>query len=299
MNARFGFNVAYALGFPVTMKVSIIIAVYNEATTVATLLDRVWAQPLPGGITKEIIVVESNSTDGSREIVAEFLARRGSDSSGRIQAIYQSGPKGKGHAVRQGFAVATGEILLIQDADLEYEVADYPDLLKPIVEGRAAFVLGSRHMGPERWKIRKFRHSGLQSVYMNVGGVVFHKFFNVVFGTRLTDPTSMYKVFRSDCLDGLNFACDRFDFDYELLGKLIRAGFSPLEIPVSYKSRGFDEGKKIRMFRDPATWVMAIVKCRFTALFDAKRRSQSVSAHERRPHTDAVARAIGIPSTRK
>jgi glycosyltransferase involved in cell wall biosynthesis len=280
------------------MKVSIIIPVYNEATTVATLLDRVWAQPLPG-ITKEIIIVESNSTDGSREIVAGFVARHGSDSSPRIQVIYQPGPKGKGHAIRQGFAAATGEILLIQDADLEYDVADYPELLRPIAEGHAAFVLGSRHMGSERWKIRKFRHSGVQSIYMNVGGVLFHKFFNMVFGTRLTDPTSMYKVFRSDCLDGLNFACDRFDFDYELLGKLIRKGFSPLEIPVSYKSRGFDEGKKIRMFRDPVTWVIAIVNSRFTALSDTKRRSQSVSSHARRPHTDAVARAIGISSTRK
>lgn len=247
------------------MKVSIIIAVYNEAATVAALLDRVWAQPLLEA-AKEIIIVESNSTDGSREIVAEFVARHAIDSSLRIQAIYQPKPKGKGHAIRQGLAAVTGEIILIQDADLEYDVADYPGLLKPIMEGRTAFVLGSRHMGPERWKIREFRNSGLQTVYMNFGGVLFHKFFNVVFGTRLTDPTSMYKVFRSDCLDGLSFSCDRFDFDYELSGKLIRAGFSPLEVPVSYKSRGFDEGKKIRMFRDPMTWVIAIVKTRFSTL---------------------------------
>jgi len=279
------------------MKVSIIIAVYNEAATVATLLDRVWAQPLPE-VTKEIIIVESKSTDGSREIVAEFVARHAIESAPRIQVIYQPGPKGKGHAIRQGFAAATGEILLIQDADLEYDVADYPDLLRPIIEGHTAFVLGSRHMGSERWKIRKLRHSGLQSMYMNVGGVLFHKLFNMVFGTRLTDPTSMYKVFRSDCLNGLNFTCDRFDFDYELLGKLIRAGFSPLEVPVSYKSRGFDEGKKIRVFRDPVTWVIAIIKSRFTALSVAKSRSQSVSTHER-PQSDAVARAIGISTSRK
>jgi glycosyltransferase involved in cell wall biosynthesis len=256
------------------MKVSIIIAVYNEARTVATLLERVWAQPLAEA-AKEIIIVESNSTDGSREIVAEFLARHAAESSTRIQVIHEPKPMGKGHAIRQGFAAATGEILLIQDADLEYDVADYPDLLRPIIEGRAAFVLGSRHMGPDRWKIRKFADRGVQAVFMNVGGIMFHALFNAVFATRLTDPTSMYKVFRADCLDGLNFTNDRFDFDFELLGKLIRAGFSPLEIPVSYQSRGFAEGKKIRVFRDPLTWVIAILKCRYTALGTAKKQPQN------------------------
>jgi glycosyltransferase involved in cell wall biosynthesis len=260
------------------MKVSIIIAVFNEADTVAALLDRVWAQPLPG-ITKEIIIVESNSTDGSREIITEFLDRHAAESSPRIQVIHQSRPMGKGHAIRQGFAVATGEILLIQDADLEYDVADYPDLLQPIVEGRAAFVLGSRHMGPHRWKIRQFSQSGLKAAFMNLGGVLFHALFNSVFSTHLTDPTSMYKVFRADCLDGLEFTRDRFDFDFELLGKLIRAGFSPLEVPVSYKSRGFDEGKKIRIFRDPLTWIVAIFQCRFAAAGAAGKHSLQHSAH--------------------
>jgi glycosyltransferase involved in cell wall biosynthesis len=260
------------------MKVSIIIAVYNEAATVATLLDRVWAQPLPKA-DKEIIIVESNSTDGSREIVAEFLARHAAEPSPRIQIVHQPKPMGKGHAIRQGIAAATGEILLIQDADLEYEVADYPDLLRPIIEGRAAFVLGSRHMGPRGWKIRRFAQSGLITAFMNCGGMLFHAFFNAVFSTRLTDPTSMYKVFRSDCLNGLNFTSDRFDFDFELLGKLIRAGFHPLEVPVRYKSRGFDEGKKIRIFRDPPTWIYAILKSRFMSLGAAKTGPLRRSAH--------------------
>jgi glycosyltransferase involved in cell wall biosynthesis len=274
------------------MKVSIIIAVYNEANTVATLLDRVWAQPLPEA-SKEIIIVESNSTDGSREIVAEFLASHAAELSRRIQVIHQPGPRGKGHAIRQGFAAATGEILLIQDADLEYDVSDYPDLLRPIIEGRTAFVLGSRHMGPDRWKIRKFARGGLQAVFMNFGGLLFHSLFNAVFSTRLTDPTSMYKVFRVDCLDGLNFTSNRFDFDFELLGKLIRAGYRPLEIPVSYQSRGFDEGKKIRVFRDPLTWVFAILKSRFTTLGAAQRNPQRRSEPPR-VRTDGIA---GVTST--
>ncbi len=282
------------------MKVSIIIAVYNEASTLAILLERVWAQPLPA-VSKEIVIVESGSTDGSREIVAQFAARHADEATPKIQVIHQPRPMGKGHAVRQGFAAATGDILLIQDADLEYDVADYPQLLQPIIEGRTAFVLGSRHMGPDRWKIRKFAHSGVQTVFMNVGGMLFHAFFNAVFFTRLTDPTSMYKVFRSDCLHGLSFTRDRFDFDFELLGKLIRAGFSPLEVPVTYKSRGFDEGKKIRVFRDPLTWVWAIMICRFAALGASKRHPRQRAAQQR-VRTDVIGvapAAKAAPAPRK
>src|SRR5271156_7126973 len=168
------------------MKVSIIIAVYNEAATVATLLDRVWAQPLPEAC-KEIIIVESNSTDGSREIVAQFQARHAAELSPSIQVIHEPRPMGKGHAIRQGFAAATGDVLLIQDADLEYDVADYPELLKPIIEGRTAFVLGSRHMGQDGWKIRKFARNRAQAAFMNLGGLLFHALFNALFSSRLTD----------------------------------------------------------------------------------------------------------------
>ena len=258
------------------MKVSIVIPVYNEADTVATLLQRVWAQPLPQA-DKEVIVVESNSTDGSREIVAEFVARHAHDASARIRAIYQDRPHGKGHAIRQGFAAASGDILLIQDADLEYEVADYPDLLRPILEGREAFVLGSRHMGPAGWKIRQFARNGLLAAGMNAGGVLFRALFNALYGTRLTDPTSMYKVVRADCLTGLAFKCDRFDFDFELLAKLIRAGHQPLEIPVSYQSRSFAQGKKIRIFRDPTGWILTIFRCRFAAAQAAATPTQAAA----------------------
>jgi glycosyltransferase involved in cell wall biosynthesis len=247
------------------MKVSIIIPVYNEARTLATLLERVWAQALPGA-SKEIIIVESGSTDGSRDIVTEFVASHADDPAVRIHALHEERPRGKGRAVRAGFRDATGDILLIQDADLEYDTADYPRLLSPIIEGHAAFVLGSRHLGPQRWNIRSFSESRLRSAWMNLGGMLFHGFFNVLFSTHITDPTSMYKVFRADCLEGLRFECNRFDFDFELLGRLLRAGFAPFEVPVSYESRGFDEGKKIRMLRDPATWVLAILRTRFTSL---------------------------------
>jgi len=244
------------------VKVSIVIAIYNEAGTAGALLERVWAQPLPG-LNRELIIIESNSTDGSRQVVAAFVARHAGSDDGQVRVIYQDRPHGKGHAVREGFAAASGDILLVQDADLEYDVRDYPDLLRPIVEGHTAFVLGSRHLGPASWKIRQFAKRGLLAGFMNAGGVLFRILFNLLFSVRLTDPTTMYKVFRASCLEGLNFTCNRFDFDFELLGKLIRVGYIPLEIPVSYKSRGFDEGKKIRILRDPVSWLLAIFRCRF------------------------------------
>jgi glycosyltransferase involved in cell wall biosynthesis len=243
----------------------------------------VWRQPIAPA-AKEIVIVESNSTDGSREIVASFVARR-SRGPIPIRVVYEDAPRGKGHAVRRGFAAASGDILLIQDADLEYDVADYPDLIGPILEGRAAFVIGSRHLGVNGWKIRKFASGDLRALLMNVGGILFHGFFNAVFSSRLTDPTSMYKVLRADCLEGISLSCNRFDFDFELTGKLIRAGFTPLEVPVAYKSRGFEEGKKIRILRDPATWVTAIIKSRLTSsarggVLVAPQRSSAAAATE-------------------
>jgi glycosyltransferase involved in cell wall biosynthesis len=244
------------------MKISILIAVFNEASTIGELLERVRAQPIPAS-SREIIIIESQSTDGSRALVSEFAAHHPDEPQCTVRLILEPGPCGKGHAIRAGLAAATGEVILIQDADLEYDVSDYPLLLQPIVEGREAFVLGSRHLGPDRWRIRKFARGSLQAAFMNLGGLLFHGFFNLVFASRLTDPTSMFKVFRADCLRGLQLTCNRFDFDYELLGKLMRAGFAPLEVPVSYRSRGFDEGKKIRVLRDPPGWVWAILRARF------------------------------------
>lgn len=245
------------------LKVSIIIPVFNEASTVRELLNRVWAQELPG-FTKELVIVESNSTDGSRKIVADFTEEKKRDPS-PCKLIFQDRPLGKGFAMREGLAAATGDIILIQDADLEYDVNDYPALLQPIADGRTAFVLGSRHLDVG-WKIRHFEKSPWKSLVLNLGGWFFHGFFNLLYGQRLTDPTTMYKVFRRECLTGLQFSANRFDFDFELLGKLIRSGFHPLEVPVSYSSRGFDQGKKVRVFRDPMTWVIAIIRYRFSAL---------------------------------
>jgi glycosyltransferase involved in cell wall biosynthesis len=229
---------------------------------VRTLLNQVLQQPLPENLQKEIIIVESNSTDGTRQEVQSFCKENSNSPLAEVRLVLQDRPQGKGNAVREGMTYVTGDIILIQDGDLEYDVADYPQLVQPILDHHADFVLGSRHLSAGTWKIRKFEENAFKDLFMNVGGVIFHLFFNLVYSVKLTDPTTMFKVFRTDCIRGVIFEGDRFEFDYELVGKLIRLGFIPLEVPISYRSRGFAEGKKVRILQDPFLWVMAILRFR-------------------------------------
>lgn len=238
--------------------VSVIVPVYNEIATLRPALDALLAKTIPG-IEFEFIIIESNSTDGSREAVLAYRGRPG------VAVILEDAPRGKGHAVRAGFAHATGDILLIQDADLEYSLDDYESLLTPILSGERTFVLGSRH-GRGGFKIRHFEAQPLRAFALNCAHWAFTLLINASLGIWLRDPFTMYKVFRRDCLTGLTFTCNRFDFDWELLIKLVRAGHNPVEIPVSYNSRSFAEGKKIRIFRDPLTWIWAWAKARFGPL---------------------------------
>lgn len=232
--------------------------IYNEVATVRTALDAILAKEVPGW-TLEIILVESNSTDGTRDIVVGYRSHP------RVKLLLEDRPRGKGHAVRTGFAAATGDVILIQDADLEYDLHDYDVLLAPLAAGRQSFVLGSRH-GEGGWAIRKFSDQPLQALLLNGAHWGFTFLINVTLGVWLRDPFTMYKVFRRDCLEGLTFECNRFDFDWELLIKLIRRGHRPIEIPISYRSRSFKEGKKISMFRDPITWLWALARFRFSRL---------------------------------
>ncbi len=241
-------------------RLSIIVPVYDEMPTVATLLRRVLDVPLDG-IEKEIIVVESNSQDGSRSVVQKLEAET------KIKAIYEDRPFGKGHAVKTGLAAATGEWILIQDADLEYEVSDYPMLLGPLERGDAAFVLGSRHLGHQGWRYRKGTAVGsLRNFLINAGVWLLTQFFNVLYGERLTDPATMFKVFRRDALQGVTLRADGFELDWEIVAKLTRKGLRPLEFPVTYRSRGFNDGKKVRLWRDGWRALFAIVRFRFSPL---------------------------------
>jgi len=237
---------------------SVIVPVFNEIATVGSALEQIVGKEI-AGLTIEIVIVESNSPDGSR---AEVLKYRNHP---RVKLVLEEQARGKGHAVRAGLEQATGDIILIQDADLEYDLDDYEVLLAPIRSGRQSFVLGARH-GHGGWAIRKFSDQPLQAFVLNLGHWGFTTLINVSLGIWLTDPFTMYKVFRRDAIAGLRFECDRFDFDWELLIKLVRRGHTPIEIPISYNSRSFKQGKKIRMFRDPFTWLVAWAKARFGRL---------------------------------
>jgi len=242
-------------------KLSIIIPVYNEGKTVEELLDKIYNLPLKS-VEKEIIIVEDNSADGSRRKVIDFCKKHPD-----CKLILRSRPRGKGNAVRRGLRQATGDILAIQDADLEYDVNDYPKLVKPLVAGKTKFVLGSRHLDDEGNKtrmIRKFRgwERFFYGYLMNLGGVFMHKLFNLFFGTRISDPTTMYKLFTRDLYEKVNLTGNYFDLDPEIVAKFSRLGHIPLEIPIRYESRGFGEGKKIRLGRDVPMWIYMIAKCR-------------------------------------
>jgi 2-polyprenyl-3-methyl-5-hydroxy-6-metoxy-1,4-benzoquinol methylase len=234
---------------------SVIMPAYNEVSTIKSGIERVLGKKLYE-VDIDLILVESNSSDGTQNIVRQY------EGHPRVTVIIEDEAKGKGHAVRTGLKHATGDFILIQDADDEYDIDDYDALIEPLRDGREAFVLGARH-GGGTWKMRTFSDQPFHAFVLNCGHWVFTTLVNVFYGVWLKDPFTMYKVFRRDCIDGINFECDRFDFDFELLIKLIRRGFKPLEIPVNYRSRSFLEGKKVRMFSDPITWVRAILKFRF------------------------------------
>lgn len=239
-------------------KLSVVLPAFNEARTFVPLVEAVLAKEIPG-LDVEVVVVESNSTDGTRELALKYQDHP------RVRLVLEDRPRGKGHAVRAGLAQATGDFILIQDADLEYDLEDYDALLEPLIAGRAAFTLGARH-GGSAWKMRQFTGQPLLSTALNAGHWFFTTLVNVLFLQRLKDPFTMFKVFRRDCLFGLRFECNRFDFDYELLIKLLRKGYQPLELPVNYRSRSFKEGKKVSLIGDPISWLKVCARLRCTRL---------------------------------
>jgi glycosyltransferase involved in cell wall biosynthesis len=267
---------------PITpLTLSVVMAVYDEAETVGVAIDRVLGVDIPG-VRIELVVVESNSSDGTRSIVLRYAA------DPRVRLVLQDTPRGKGAAVREGFTHATGDVILIQDADLEYSVEDYPKLIEPIIHGDVDFTLGSRH-APGR-SVRVMDEARLVAPIMNTAHWVFTWFFNVTYRTKLRDPFTMYKVFRRECIEGVEFVADRFDFDWELVAKLVRLGYEPIEIPVQYEARSFHRGKKVRFFRDPPTWVAACVRFRFCSL-PAQRRDPRIASARNEP--DPAGRSKG------
>src|SRR3990167_7084426 len=214
-------------------KLSILIPVYNEAAYLLEILNRIEAVKIP--IDREIILIESGSIDGSTEMVRRLSKERG------YKAIFEDRPTGKGSAIIKGFQQVTGTIILIQDADLEYDPRDYPELLAPILKGKTKFVLGSRHSGAKTWKIRKFDDSMWYAGLLNLGSIFFNILFFLLYQLKLSDPQTMYKVFHRDCMHGIKWQSKRFDIDWEIVCKLVRLGYIPIEVPVSYCGRSIAE----------------------------------------------------------
>ena len=234
---------------------SVVVPVFNEAAYVRGVLDELLARKFV--IPHEVIVVESNSTDGTREIVQRYEGHPG------LRIIYEDQPRGKGAAVRRGLKAATGTIMLIQDADFEYDLEDYDALLEPIVQRRTSFVLGSRSLGLDDWKVRRFGRSRVKGLLLNVAHLGFARIFNVLYQQRVTDVVTMFKVFRRECIEGAEFVAERFNFDIELACTIVKNGYSPMEVPVNYVARGFDEGKKVEFLRDVFPVALMFFRCRF------------------------------------
>jgi glycosyltransferase involved in cell wall biosynthesis len=208
------------------MKLSVVIPVYNEKNTILELLDRVRQVDLP----KEIIVVDDFSTDGTREILQALPP------SDHLKTLFQPGNQGKGAALRKGFEAVTGDIVIIQDADLEYDPAEYTNLIQPILANKADVVFGSRFLGgPHR--VLLFWHS--------VGNRILTTLSNMITDLNLTDMETCFKVFRAEILEKLTFRENRFGFEPEFTAKIGKARFRVFEVPVSYSGRDYSEGKKI------------------------------------------------------
>jgi dolichol-phosphate mannosyltransferase len=231
------------------MKISIVIPVYNEFQSLPEVLDRVKAAALPEGCDREIIVIDDGSTDGTTDLVDQYR-----DDS--LVVVHHSVVNfGKGAAIRIGVAKATGDVILIQDGDLEYDPGDYVAVLEPIVRGLATVVYGSRFRArPEGMKWANW-----------LANKVLTAAANVLYAARITDEATAYKAFRADVLRGIRLTCLRFEFCPEVTAKVRRLGHAIHEVPISYNARGIAEGKKIR-WHDGVEALWALIKYRFTPL---------------------------------
>jgi glycosyltransferase involved in cell wall biosynthesis len=229
------------------MKVCIVIPVYNEVKTVAQIISRVSsAQAIAP--EKEVIIVDDCSTDGTRELLQE-LGR----SQKNLKILYHKINQGKGAALRTGFESVTGDIVIIQDADLEYDPRDYPNLLQPIIDGRADVVYGSRFLGgPHR--VLFFWHY--------LGNKILTLLSNALTNLNLTDMETCYKVFRRKVLDQIDLKSSRFGIEPEFTAKVAKKGFRIYEVPISYSGRDYSEGKKIT-WKDGFVAIFAILWFRF------------------------------------
>ena len=225
------------------MKLSVIIPVYNESKSIEEILRRVQATDL----ANEIVVVDDGSVDGTRDLLKKL------DGKKHVRVIMHDKNQGKGAAVRTGLDAATGDVLLIQDADLEYDPRDYPLLLKPIQEGLADVVYGSRFLGGPR-RVAMFWHM--------VANYMLTFMTNILYNTILTDMETGYKVFRRKVVQGMPLHSKRFDFEPEFTAKVLKRRYRIFEVAITFNPRDYSEGKKIKL-KDAFEAVWTLLKYRF------------------------------------
>lgn len=229
------------------MRLSIIIPCYNELNTIDTIIDAVNAAPYPD---KEIIIVDDCSKDGTRDKLKNSI-----ENSGRVsQVLYHEVNQGKGAALRTGIAAATGDLVIIQDADMEYDPNEYPRLVEPILNNRADVVFGSRFLGGDAHRVLYFWH--------RVGNGFLTLLSNMFTNLNLTDMETCYKVFRREIIQGVKIEENRFGFEPEITAKIAKLHYRIFEVGISYYGRTYDEGKKIG-WRDGFRAIYCIVKYRF------------------------------------
>jgi glycosyltransferase involved in cell wall biosynthesis len=226
------------------MKLSIVMPVYNEQDTLRDILDKVRATPYE----KEIVIVDDCSTDGTGAILEDL------DGAGDLIVLRHERNRGKGGALRTGFGVVTGDIVIVQDADLEYDPAEYGRLIEPIMAGRADVVYGSRFAGGPR-RVLYFWHT--------VANHILTLLSNMLTNLNLTDMETCYKVFRRDVLERITIRSDRFGVEPEITAKVARLGVRLYEIPISYNGRTYQEGKKIG-WRDAVSAIYSIFRFHFS-----------------------------------
>jgi glycosyltransferase involved in cell wall biosynthesis len=225
------------------MRLSVVVPVFNEKATIVEIVDRIRAT----GLDIELIVVDDGSTDGTRDVLKQI--------AGKVDhLLLQPANRGKGAAVKAGFAVSTGDVLVIQDADLEYDPEDYVELLKPIEKANADLVLGSRLTGAKPQRAYYYWHY--------VGNRLITFIARVLYNTTLSDIYTCYKVFRREQLVGLDVKSDGFEFDAEFLAILLKRHLVVYEVPISYYGRSYGEGKKIKWYHTVHV-VWNLVKYRF------------------------------------